>query len=355
MPTTSFQVLTSAGFADWLEHENVSLAFTTYKIGKVFFLGRKGGGISVFERTFNRCMGIWSDTETIWLASAFQLWRMQNVLPDGADEDGYDRLFVPQQAITTGDIDVHDLAASDNGELFFVNTLFCCIATTDEQFSFRPIWRPSFVTKLAPEDRCHLNGLAMRDGRPRYVTVCAQTDENHQWRNYKRDGGCVIDVESNEIVVNGLSMPHSPRFYDGKLWLLDSGNGYLGYVDLGSSKFIPVVFCPGFARGLTRIGKYAIVGLSKPRDATFKGLELDAELSRHGVQPICGLLVIDLETAQVVHRVEIEGSVDEMYDVVVLPGVKRPKALGLKTDEIRRNVWFLDGNRSVRFTAQDIE
>ena len=148
-------------------------------------------------------------------------------------------------------------------------------------------------------------------------------------------------------------MPHSPRVRNGELWLLDSGHGYLGRVDLQSGKFERVAFCPGYARGLTFHDRYAIIGVSRPRENTFSGLPLDAELAKHQANPICGLQVVDLESGQTVEWLQIQGLVEELYDVVVLPGVSRPKALGLQTEEIRHNVWFREGEKTVRWTAGD--
>ncbi|MCA9215828.1 MAG: TIGR03032 family protein [Planctomycetales bacterium] len=350
-----FAISTSPDFPDWLASVNASLAFSTYQLGKIFFVGLKTPGrIGVFERTFNRCMGLWSDTQTLWLASAFQLWRMENMLEPGKTVDeSYDRLFVPMQAITTGDIDVHDLAVDQNGELFFVNTLFSCVAKVSDKYSFEPIWKPPFVSRIAAGDRCHLNGLATDQGEIRFATACAQTDEPGAWRDHRRDGGCVIDIATNDVVVTGLSMPHSPRMYDGKLWLLDSGNGYFGFVDLDSGKFEKQVFCPGYARGMTFIGKYAIVGLSKPREKTFSGLTLDDELAKYNAQPQCGLQVIDLERGAVVQWMAISGNVEELYDVIALPDVRMPKAFGTKTDEIRKNTWLHENGKLSRWTAAD--
>ena len=50
----------------------------------------------------------------------------------------------------------------------------------------------------------------------------------------------------------------------------------------------------------------------------------------------CGAQVIDLRTGDAVHWLRIEGIVDELYDVITLPGVRSLMALGFKTDEIRR-------------------
>ena len=168
----------------------VSLAFTTYQTGKLFLVGlQPNGKLSVFERTFNRCMGLTAVGNTLYMSSLYQLWRFENVLDAGKDVDGYDRLYVPINGHTTGDLDIHDVAVDGTGRVVFVNTLFGCIATIDDTSSFVPLWKPRFLSKLAPEDRCHLNGLAIENGRPRYVTTVAQTDMADGWRDKRRDGG----------------------------------------------------------------------------------------------------------------------------------------------------------------------
>lgn len=328
----------SRQFASWLAEQKASLAFTTYQSGKLFLIGvRDDGRLSVFERTFNRCMGLWGNGQTLYMSTLFQLWRFENTLEDGQAHDGYDRVYVPRMAWTTGDVDTHDVVPDAAGRVVFVNTLFSCLATVSERHSFVPLWRPPFVTKYAAEDRCHLNGLAMESGAPAYVTAVSRGDAHEAWRDHRRDGGIVIDVRSNQIVAEGLSMPHSPRMHGGKLWLLDSGNARFGYVDLERGRFEPVAFCPGYARGLAFAGDFAVVGLSKPREnRTFSGLALDDRLREKNIEARCQLQVIDLRRGDVVHSLRIEGIVSELYDVVVLPGTRRPSALGFKTDEIRR-------------------
>lgn len=334
------EITTSRQFTSWLAEQRASLAFTTYQAGKLFLIGlQPNGRLSVFERTFNRCLGLWSDGQSVWLSSLYQLWRFENSLEPGQVANGYDRLYVPQVGYTTGDLDIHDVAVDSEGRPVFVNTLFGCLATTDERHSFRLLWKPKFLSKLAAEDRCHLNGLAMRDGKPAYVTAVAQTDVVDAWREQRRDGGCVIDIASDEVVATGLSMPHSPRWHDGKLWLLDSGNGYFGSVDPENGSFERIAFCPGYLRGLTFVGDYAVAGISMPREnKTFSGLALDDELQQRGADARCGLQVIDLRSGDIVHWLRIEGIVTEMYDVAILPNVIRPMALGFKTDEIRRTI-----------------
>jgi uncharacterized protein (TIGR03032 family) len=326
----------SRGLPAWLAEQQVSLAFTTYQAGKLFLLGLKPDGrLSVFERTFDRAMGLWGDGDTLWLSSAYQLWRFENVLAPGQWDQGFDRLYVPRVGHTTGDLDIHDLAPGADGSLVFVNTLFSCLATLSERASFRPLWRPPFVSRLAAEDRCHLNGLATDRGEPRYVTCVSRSDVADGWRDRRRDGGCALDVATGEAVVEGLSMPHSPRLHEGRLWLLDSGNGFLGRVDLERGRFEPVVFCPGYARGLAFFGNHAVVGLSRPREGTFQGLALSENLEARGAEARCGLLVVDLTLGEIAHWVRLDGPVEELYDVAVLPGVARPTALGFKTQEVR--------------------
>lgn len=338
-----FEMTPSRLFMGWMREQQLSLAFTTYQAGKMFFVGAQADGRpSVFERTFNRCMGLCVDNsagpaQTLWMSSKYQLWRFENALAAGQLHDNYDRVYVPQTGYTTGDIDLHDIVVDRDGRVVFVNTLFGCLGTISERFSFEPIWKPPFLTKLAAEDRCHLNGLALRDGLPRYVTAVGATDVADAWREHRTGGGVVVDVESNEIVCEGLSMPHSPRWHNGKLWVLNSGTGFFGHVDLDTGKFVEVAFCPGYLRGLTFSGKYAIAGLSNCREnRTFSGLPLDEAISSRKVEPRCAIQVIDLETGDVVHWIRLEGIVRELYDVVALPNVARPMALGFKSDEIER-------------------
>jgi uncharacterized protein (TIGR03032 family) len=342
-PAPQLEIAGSRNFTSWLREQRLSLAFTTYQTGKLFLIGTKPDGkLSVFERTFERCMGlaVSPDAKTLWMSSIYQLWRFENAIPSGTTAPGgYDRLYVPQLGYTTGDVDAHDIALDREGRPLFVNTLFSCIAAPSESHSFRPVWRPPFITKLAAEDRCHMNGLALRDGTPAFVTAVSTTDVHEGWREKRRDGGVVIDVQANEIICRSLSMPHSPRWHDGKLYVLNSGAGEFGTVNLASGKFEPICFCPGYARGLAIVGNFAVIGLSTCREnRTFSGLALDDALAAKDVQPRCGLLVVDLRTGDIAHSLNIEGIVRELYDVAILPGVIMPGALGFKTEEIRRTI-----------------
>ncbi len=343
----AFALSTSRGFESWLARSGGSLAFTTYQAGKLFFLGLKGDGkLAVFERSFARCMGlaVSPDARQLLLATHYQLYRFDNVLPKGTVQDGRDALFVPRVAWITGDLDIHDVGFNAEGRPVFVNTAFGCIAEASDGYSFKPLWRPPFLSKLAPEDRCHLNGMAMAGATPRYATAVSRSNVADGWRDRRGDGGVVIDVTTGAIVCEGLSMPHSPRLHQGRLWLLNSGRGEFGWADPLTGKFTALAFCPGYARGLAFAGPYAVIGLSLARETrTFQGLPLDAALKANDTEARCGLLVIDTNTGDTVAWVRIEGVVRELYDVAVLPGIRNPAALGFKSDEITR-VISIDGD-----------
>jgi uncharacterized protein (TIGR03032 family) len=349
-PSDQKMILSSAGLAAWLAEQDVSLALTTYQAGRLFFIGRKpDGGLRAHERLIEHCQGLWTDGESLWTSGKTMLWRFRNDLAPGArTAKGADRRFAPREGRVTGAIDIHDIALGDIGFAdgktgmvgpIFVNTAFNCLATISDTASFRPLWRPPFISALVGEDRCHLNGLAMDGSRPAFVTAVSRSDVADGWRDRRRDGGVVIDVASGEIVATGLSMPHSPRLHQGRLWLLNSGRGELGWVDIASGVFTPVTFCPGYARGLAFVGKFAVIGLSRPRrNQTFEGLELDERLAAADATPRCGLVIVDVESGRTVEWLRFEHRIDELYDVALLPGVAQPEAIGFRGDGIQQAV-----------------
>jgi len=209
----TLEIHASRQFTSWLYEQNLSLAFTTYQAGKLFAIGlQPSGQISVFERTFERCMGLYVSGSRLYMSSLYQLWRFENALEPGKTHNGYDCVYVPQVGYTTGDLDIHDIGAgterinSLNGsslpqKLIFVNTLFSSLATVSEQYSFIPVWKPPFISRLAAEDRCHLNGLTIVNGEPKYVTAVSQSDVADGWRDRRVDEGYLIDVKYNKVSV----------------------------------------------------------------------------------------------------------------------------------------------------------
>lgn len=342
--TPKLEITASRQFVPWLYEQNLSLVFTTYQAGKVFFIGlQPDSKLAVFERTLDRCMGLYVKGNSLYISTLYQLWRFENILAPGEIRNEHDAIYLPQLGYITGDLDIHDIVIDDEQQIVFANTLFSCLATVSATHSFVPIWQPPFITKLAAEDRCHLNGLALKDGKPKYVSVISQSDVAEGWRQKRVNGGCIIDIDSNEIVLAGLSMPHSPRWYNDKLWLLNSGTGQFGYADIDSGTFQAIAFCPGYQRGLAFHNNFAIVGISESRHTkTLSGLPLDDFLAAKDTTARCGLLVIDLKSGDIVHSLNIEGVVNELYDIAVLPKIRRPMAIGFRTDEIRRVITIGD-------------
>ena len=169
--------------------------------------------------------------------------------------------------------------------------------------------------------------------------MVAKSDVSDSWRGHRHDGGLVMDVRSSEVICEGLSMPHSPRYYKGKLYVLNAGTGYFGWIDTTRGVFEPIIFCPGFLRGLDFVGNYALVGMSSLRkNKTFSGLALGDNLEKSNVKPRCGLQVINLETGNAEYWIRMEGIIDELYDVKIMKGVVKPLLIGTHKDEIKKMI-----------------
>src|SRR4051812_46420222 len=260
-PPVAFHYKQTDSFVALLHELGASLLVSTYQANKLLAVRASGEGLSTLVRTFDKPMGLAVDSRRLAIGTRKELWLLRNA-PDLASRvepaGQHDACFLPRSSHITGDVGIHEIAwASD--ELWLVSTRFSCLATLDPDYSFFPRWRPPFISALAAEDRCHLNGLAIVDGTPRYVTALGTTDVRDGWRAEKSHGGCVIDVPSGEIASRGLSMPHSPRWHDGRLWLLESGTGQLVIVDRANGRGQRVAELPGFARGLALSGHYAFI------------------------------------------------------------------------------------------------
>lgn len=325
-----FAVRGSRGLVDWLVGHHVGIAFTSYQTGRLWMMGAPRAKLGLQEQAFTRALGLALDGQSLWLASQAILWRLQDVLrgePQG--DDPVDRVYQAKTAHIIGDLDAHELGVMADGRIIFVNTRYSCLATLSDGHSFKPVWQPAFISRLAAEDRCHLNGLAMADGAPAYVTACARSDIVDGWRDRRRDGGLVVDVRTDQVLAEGLSMPHSPRIGpDGRVWLLESGRGQIVAIDPVGGEREDIVFCPGFLRGLAFHDGFAIVTVSKPRDLSFRGLELDDALKARDAEPACAVFIIDMHTRDVVESLRFDTQVDELFDVIAIPSSTCPMSLG---------------------------
>jgi uncharacterized protein (TIGR03032 family) len=309
------------------EQLQISLAVSTYQAGKVILIRSDGTALNTHFRTFAKPMGIAADRARLTIGGTDTVWYYRNlpaVAPKLEPAGKHDACYLPRRIHVTGDIDIHEMAYDRDDELWVVNTRFGCLCTLDAEHSFHPRWRPPFVTALAPEDRCHLNGLAMVDGRPRYVTALGETDTEGGWRANKANGGLLMDVDSGEILLRGLSMPHSPRWYADKLWVLESGQGSLAEVDLGTRTWRTLAEMPGFTRGIDFYGPLAFVGLSQVREsAVFSGIPLVKRLRER----TCGVWVVRIDTGETIGFLRFEAGVQEIFAVQLLQDIRYPEML----------------------------
>lgn len=327
----------SSGLKNFLQSHNIALAFTSYQSGNLYIFGHgPDDKLAMHQAGYPQAMGVAGDGNRIYLASHSQIVRMENVLAPGQIANNkHDKVYVPRNFQTTGVVDLHEIGVCSDGKIVFVNTKYSCLCELSLTHSFRPIWKPKFISKLAPEDRCHLNGLAMRDGKPRYVTAICKSDVVDGWRDRRHDGGIIIDIETDEILAEGLSMPHSPRWHDGRLWVVNSGTGEIGWIDEKEKSFAPFAFCPGFIRGLAFHNGHAVVTLSKPRYKRFDGLQLADALDEKDADPWCGVQIISLQDGSVAQWIRFDGAIQELFDICVLPGVKDAITLGPQSAEIQ--------------------
>jgi uncharacterized protein (TIGR03032 family) len=322
-------------FPELLTQLGCSLLVSTYQAGKVIVLSPNGDKLVQLPRTFDTPMGMALHGSRLAVAARSEIVFLANEprLAAGYPKKSnhYDSLFVPRSAHFCGALNVHDMAFGKNG-LVGVNTLFSCLFRLDPSYNFVPLWKPPFISALAPEDRCHLNGMAMVDGLPRFVTALGQTDQPHGWRPDKLKGGVLMDVASGEILLHGLPMPHSPRLINGELYLLLSASGELVKVDLSRGTYSVVTRISGFLRGMAQHGDYLFIGSSHLRKTHTFG---DLALAREGAT-VCGITAVHLPSGAIVGQLRYLNTCEEIYDVLVLPGLLRPGILGTSDPVFRR-------------------
>jgi uncharacterized protein (TIGR03032 family) len=313
-------------FPALLRQLDVSLLVTTYQAGKLVMVRDEGDHLNTHFRAFQAPMGMALTRGRLAVGTHIQVWEFVDVPAVAAKLEPpgrHDACFLPRSSHVTGNIQIHEMAWGAGGELWVVNTRFSCLCTLDGSASFTPRWRPPFVSALEPTDRCHLNGMGMADGRPRYVTALGETDSPAGWRANKARGGILMDVANGEVIARGLSMPHSPRWYAGRLWVCESGAGTLGFVDPNSAKYEPIAEMPGFTRGVDFAGSLAFVGLSQVREsAVFSGIPITERLAVE--ERTCGVCAIDPRSGQVIALLRFDTAVQEVFAVTVLPGKRYP-------------------------------
>lgn len=304
----------SNNLAGIVQHLGISLLFSTYQAGKLGVVTVKDQSLDIAFHNFERAMGIAVNKTRMAVGGKDWVYFLKNdtdIAVQIEPEGSHDACFMTKSGQYTGDISIHDLAWGGQ-ELWIVNTRFSCLCTLSNNYNFLPQWRPEFISAIAPEDRCHLNGMAMVNGMPKYVTVLGKTDIPGGWREEKASGGCILEVPSSKVIAEGLSMPHSPRLHRGFLWVLNSGKGELITVDPNSGKQEVILELPGYTRGLVIVGKYAFVGLSKIREAAIFG---NLPIGDRFADLKCGIAVVDLQDREMISCLEFKSGVDEIFDL----------------------------------------
>ncbi len=345
-------------FPEILNGLNISLAVTSYQAQRLFFVRSDGRKIDTFFKYFPRPMGIYADQQRLTLGTLSKviefrrneelLQRVKNGDLDDTEKmtkkvrekddekkqlveerraeelhkvKQADALYLSRASLTTGMINIHDIAWGDDG-LWVVNSTFSCLATLSPGNSFIARWKPSFITELVPEDRCHLNGMALKNGKPKYVTTFNKFNSRDSWVNQDLHDGSLIDVETNKVLVDDMIMPHSPRYYRGKVYMCNSGLGSVLEFDPSRSELKEIIQLPGFPRGLNFLGPLMFVGLSKTRPSkTRQQLPINTLCD----QTKCGLYIINLENNEIVAYLHFTGDIEQIYDIAVIPDATFPE------------------------------
>ena len=342
----------STNLPDILRQLGITLFISTYQAGRLVIVRPEpAGGLNTHFFGFSRPMGLAVDRQRLLVGTQCSIDEFRNVpaLCQRLDPpERHDAAYVWRNTHVTGAIDIHEMATGADGHWYFVNTAFSCLCVMDHEHSFVPVWRPPFVSSYAPEDRCHLNGLGMLDGQPRWLTALGETDRPQGWREHKKDGGLLIDLTSNTVIARGLSMPHSPRWYQNQLWLLESGRGALITLDPQSGKKTTVAQLPGFTRGLSFAGPLAFIGLSQLREQhTFTDIPITDELD----QRACGVWMVHIETGETIGLLRFEDAVQEIFAVEIAP-VRFPELVGLDNDLLQSTFVLPDAALAeARFSA----
>lgn len=329
---TPVQCNADIGFMEWLASSKGSLVVSTYQAGKLLMIGWSGDQLSLLMRHYDKPMGMDTSGNKLILATRNNVTLHSNdvILAKNYKQTGqYDALYLPKVSWHTGDLNVHDIAFANN-DVWFANTRFSCLSKLNDSYNFEPMWRPAFVSETVPEDRCHLNGLAMVKNQPRYVTCLGESDTPGGWRDNKVSGGIVIDIKNNNIVQRDLAMPHSPRYYRNNLYVLNSGAGELLKINPEDGGREVVCQLQGYLRGLSFVDNYAIVGLCKIRETNiFGGMPVQEKFE----QLLCGIAIVNIKTGKNIGLFEFTSGCEEVFDTRFLAGSQRPNIFNTEKPE----------------------
>lgn len=312
-----YQIIYSKSLINLFESQKFSIAFTTYQAGKLILLSAKEGQIHQIPITFKKPMGIAIQGSKLAVACIDEIQffsKEEDERLQKKDElNEFDTIYLHRATYHTGILDIHDLEFGE-GLIWGVNTLYSCLAVYDINFSFRQKWKPPFITSLTPEDKCHLNGMAMKNNIPKYVTALSKDNIKEGWRKDKLKTGVLLEVPSGRIILDGLSMPHSPRIYNEELYVLESGSGKLLKVDPEKNSYEVLYNFNCFIRGLSFFQGIAIIGKSKIRESSKDFDDLTVKQN----SKFAGLLFFDMTKFELLGELSYETDVDEIFDVQII-------------------------------------
>jgi len=374
-PEFDFSSTATDNFAKILKALNISLAVTSYQSARLILVLSDGETIDTNLKAFPRPMGIYADENHITLGTFNQVLEFKRAddilesikngsldntgnfstkvlekdkekmqeLKEQRDEEiaevrKADALYLPRASLTTGMINIHDIAWGDEG-LWVVNSTFSCPSTLSPDNSFVARWKPKFISKLVPEDRCHLNGMAMLNGKPKYVTTFNMEDSRDSWSEGRIDYGTLIDIDTDEILIEGMIMPHSPKVYKGEVYVCESGLGVVWRYNPITKEKAQVVKLQGFTRGLYFYGGVMFVGLSQVRASEIK---TPSPISTMYDETYAGVWMINLEDNTEIGHIKFDGDVDQIYDIAIIPDSTMPELLNVNSSLTRHIFDFRD-------------
>jgi len=344
------QIVHKPSLPGWMKDNNCTFVITSYKSHTLIFLGVRNDTIYTYTMMQERPTGIAIKDDKLYVSNIGNIVTYVN---RGAIETPLNGMFDTNYCVkninVSAHIDVHDICVSDDCQsnkssetLFYCSTGLNSICTPSDKYTCNIYWTPPWIKlndKGNPpnEDRCHLNGLCCLDGKPKYVTAVCMRDYLGAWQEHMNEG-VVYDVVENKVVCDKLIMPHSPRVYKNKIWILESGSGYFGYIDGG--KFIKKTFLPGFLRGLDFIGNFAVICTSLDRhDHAFRDTPVSRKLKADGRDSKCGIWVIDLENFEIESYLHFS-DIKELYDVRIIPNSQTPRVLGMTDSITWKNIYL---------------
>lgn len=263
---------------------------------------------NLVEVPIQRPMGMGFTDDGLYLGSRYGISWFDRIYYNKEDK------WLYRQDLTKylGFIDCHELVIF-NEQPIFANTLFSCLASVALTHDFSIFYQPGFIKNIIPEDHSHLNGIALENGLPRYIT-CFSPNNRPGFKSWKDKPltGCVWDLVSDRPVIDNLALPHSPRIIDGDLFVCDSGRGRV--LRRSGDELEAIANLRSFTRGMIATDDYIIVATSKIRENACNP-QIDKSLLTENK---CGIHFCDRHNFKLVESYYFEDK-KEIFDFQLIP------------------------------------